>query len=477
MKSTILPSSSINRNPLKVLLVQPNFYSKKKGLEHSGSPPLGLLYIAGLLEENSIDVEILDANATNRDIEFVIQYALETKATVVGVSIMMIGYNFGVEIAQRLPNYVLSVAGGAYASTLPEEVLKDGFDISVKGRGEYTMLDILSNDKIEAINGISYWKGGETVHNPPRRMKSFKDEPLPKPARHLLVNNGVDKPYQLAGTMYYPWSPVFSSIGCPYQCYYCSKQVFDRFLSRDPEDVVEEIRCLVENYKVREIVFFDDCFNASIERAERILDLIIASNMEIKLRFPNGIRANNVTQKLIRKMKKAGCIAISYGIESGEQSILDKIPKKVKLEEIRKAVKYTKEAGILTIGFFILGLLGDTKETMQKTIDFAKELELDVAFFSILTPYRGTRIHDFIKEKGTFHATNLDDMHQSVGKMLFSHPDFPSVDLVEKMHKKAYREMYLNPKYICRRFLALKNWKGVILNIKGFLGFIKTQIN
>lgn len=459
----------------KVLLVQPNYARERKHVKYSISPPLGLCYIAGLLEENGIDVEILDANALNLSADEVVQQVIERRATIAGVSVLMSGYKYATEIAKKLPEHIISVAGGAYASATPEKILKDGFRIAVKGRGEYPMLEIVSGKNLEDIPGIFYWENDKIMANPSRSFEGLKSASLPKPARHLLISNGVNKPYQLAGVMYFPWAPVFTSIGCPYQCYWCSKQVFDRFMPREPEDVVSEIKELVRNYKVKEIDIYDDCFNANLERAEKILDLIIKENLNIKLRFPNGIRANTVNLPFMEKMKKAGCIEVAYGIESGDQDILNKIPKALSLEEIRKAVKYTKEAGILTVGFFILGLRGDTEITMQRTIDFAKELAVDVAFFSILTPYPGTPLWNLIEREGKFLVKDYDDLHQSSGKMSFLHPEFPSPALTEKMQKMAYRTFYFSPKYILKRLIRLKNWHQLTLSIRGIPEIIKTQ--
>jgi anaerobic magnesium-protoporphyrin IX monomethyl ester cyclase len=462
---------------MKVLLVQPNYCRERKYTRYSISPPLGLAYIAGFLEENGVDVEILDANALNLTVDDVLQHVIKTQATIVGVSILMTGYNFATEIAQKLPKNILSVAGGAYASATPEKVLEDGFNIAIRGRGEYVMLEISSGKNLKEIAGIFYWENNKIVNNPPRLFEDLKSVPLPRPARHLLLNNGINKPYQLAGIMYFPWAPVFTSIGCPYQCYWCSKQVFDRFLPREPEDVAAEITELAKKYKVKEIDIYDDCFNAVPQRAEKILDLIIRENLNIKLRFPNGIRVNNITEPFMQKMKKAGCIEVAFGIESGDQEILDKIPKRISLDEVRNAVKNTKKVGILTVGFFILGLRGDNEKTMQKTIDFAKELGVDVAFFSILTPYPGTPLWNLIEKEGKFLIKDFDDLHQSSGKMLFSHPDFPPSDLTERMQKRAYRIFYFSPKYILKRLMRLRDWHQLTLSIRGLPEIIKTQFN
>lgn len=459
----------------KILLVQPNYAIQGKHTRFSINPPLGLAYIASVLEKNGIDVEILDANVLNLDVDDVVQRAMGAKATIVGVSILMGAYKYSTKIAQKLPKNILSVAGGAYASGAPEEVLRDGFDVAVRGRGEQPMLALSLGKNMEEILGIYYWKDGKIISNNPQPIEDLISKPLPLPARHLLINNGVNKPYRLEGTMYFPWAPIFTSIGCPYHCYWCSKQVFDRFLPRAPEDVVAEIRHLVEKYKVKEIDVHDDCFNADVKRAEKILDLIIENGLKVKLRFAAGIKAKNITRAFMEKMKKAGCMEVAFGIESGDQEVLDKIPKMISLDDVRKSVQYTKGAGIKTIGFFILGLQGDNEKTMQKTIDFAKEIGVDFACFNLMTPYHGTPLWDSIEKNGKFFIKDFDDLHHNSGKMTFSHPDFPPADLVEKMYKKAYRDFYFSPKYILKRLLALRNWRQLTLSIRGLSNIIYAQ--
>ncbi|MFH1610667.1 MAG: cobalamin B12-binding domain-containing protein, partial [Patescibacteria group bacterium] len=193
----------------KVLLVQPNYSQQKKYTKYSISPPLGLAYIAAALEKNGINVEILDTNALNLNVQDVIQRAKDIQADIVGVSILMTGYRYGVEIARRLPKNILSVCGGAYPSSVPEQILEDGFNVAVKGRGEQPMLDLASGQKIDNIPGIYYRKNKKIYHNPPYAVKDLGSDPLLLPARHLLINNGVNLPYQLAGTMYFPWAPIF----------------------------------------------------------------------------------------------------------------------------------------------------------------------------------------------------------------------------------------------------------------------------
>jgi radical SAM superfamily enzyme YgiQ (UPF0313 family) len=310
--------------------------------------------------------------------------------------------------------------------------------------------------------------------NEPRKL--CDPDKLPLPARHLLKSNGVDLPYASTATKYRPWSPIFTSRGCPFNCYYCNKSIFGHgFRPRSPENVLAEIEELVTKYKVKEIDVYDDCFNFDIKRAERILDLIIERKIKIHIRFSNGIRVDKITESLLEKMKKAGCGYVAYGVESGSQDILNRIPKGITLDMVRRAVRLTKKQGIHVTCFFMLGLIGDTKETMQKTIDFAKELEPDIAQFTLATPYPGTRMYQMINEGGTFLGDDWTDFHHTLGKMLYTYPGMAAPEEVEEMYKKAHNEFYFRPKYIAKQILGIRSIEQVKLMLRGLRAIMYTQ--
>jgi len=429
-------------------------------------PPMGLAYIAAVLEKNSIPVRILDANALNLSVVEVLKEVSNWGADMVGISILTPGHNFAVEIARKLPSSILSVAGGPHASAVPELLLKEGFSVVVRGEGEETFLDIILKKNLTEIQGISFKQGSEIKHNPDR--EPLNPNNLPLPARHLLVNNGVNKPYFSGATEEFPWTVITSSRGCPYNCYYCSKLIFGRKIRyRSPENVIQEIDFLVEKYRIKEIDVADDCFNFDIERAKKIFDLLALKPYKIRLRFSNGIRADKIDEEFLEKAKKAGCAYIAIGIESGSQEILNKIPKGETLEEIRRTVTMIKNAGISTTGFFMMGLLGDTEETMQQTINFAKELDLDIAQFNIAVPNPGTRMWNMIKENGgEIFLKDWDDFHHT-DRCFYSLPGMANPETVEKMYKKAYRDYYFRFSYILRHGLKSLSPKKVKIIFKG----------
>ena len=464
----------------KILLVQSNYHppdqtdqSKIKNIV-GVHPPMGLLYIASVLLEQGFSVDIYDANFLRSTPEDTAKAA--EKYDIVGISIMSQGHSFAEKFVSLLPPNILKVCGGPHPSGFAEELLDAGFNVVVRGEGEWTMGEICQGRSFPEIKGISYRNNGHILHNPSR--PPFDPNKLPLPARHLIYKNGTELPYASAGTVRFPWAPLLTSRGCPYTCYYCSKKVFGkRFTPRSPENVVMEIEELVNKYKVRELDILDDIFNFDPDRAVRICQLIAENGWDISLRFPNGLKPDRMTKDLAYWLKRAGCTYAAFGIESGNDEILKSIPKRTNKEAMRQGILLTKEAGIEVAGLFILGLLDDTEATMQDSIDFAKELGLDIAYFSIATPYPGTRMYDIIQERGgEILFDRWDILNSSYGKVLYRSPDAPAPELVEKMFRKSYREFYLRPGYIARQALKHRTWEEYRVLYRGFEEMMRNLI-
>lgn len=460
---------------MKVLLVQPNYRPQREtGQPWDVNPPLGLCYIASALEQIGVEVKITEANALNLSVKDVVK---EAKGyDVVGISFMTPAHNFAVRVARSLDKSVLKIAGGPHPTGAPGDVLRDGFDVVVRGEGEKTMIEIVKGTPLKDVLGISYKKGNKIINNKPRPLMSSEElDKMPLPARHLLPSNGVNMPYKSAATKRLPWSPIFATRGCGYNCYFCHKMFGYQTRFRSPESIVNEMAMLKEKYGVKEIDFYDDCFNADMKFAHKVMDAIIARNLKLHFRFSNGIRINHIDKKLLRKFKKAGVDWISFGIESGNQEVLNRIPKAITLDQIRRAVRMTKKEGITVCGFMILGLLGDTRETMQQTIDFAKELDLDLAVFGMLTPYPGSHVWDEIKKNGEFLVKNWDDFHHTTARMTFRHPDVAAPDVVEEMYKKAHKEFYMRPRYILKKAASINNIQDVKFMLNGLRSILRIE--
>lgn len=459
----------------KVLLIQPNYQIRKDAQHWACSPPLGILYLAAVLESEQIPVEIVDATLKNLSVKKTVNIIKKSKAKYVGFSIMTPAVDWCIEVVKHLPKTIIKIAGGPHVSSLPEDFLKSGFDISVIGEGEETLIEIVQGKKLETIRSIVFKKNKKIFHTPQR--PPIDPNKLPFPARHLIENGGTDKPYFAVGTRYFPWGQILSSRGCPYNCYFCVKNVFGfKFRTRTPENVLAEIDFLVKTYNVKEIDFYDDCFNFDIKRAEKIMDLIIKKDYKLYIRFNIGLRADKITKRLLQKMKKAGTDFVAFGIESSNQKILDLIPKGENLNDITKAVQLTHAVGIPVTGFFILGLIGDTKKTMQDTINFATNLPLDRAVFNIAIPNPGTRMSRMILQGGgEIFKTPWKNFNSMSGKMNYTLPGMATPSEVEKMYHRAYFKFYFRPSYLIKHIPQMFSLSQIIVMLRGFKKILYMQ--
>ncbi len=445
----------------RVLLINPCMSEVYEGTVLKNSvphyPPLNLLIIAGALKQHNIKIELLDLDLVTKD---KIYESLEEKLnsfnpSLVGVTFTTALFGQCVKIAEIVKSWnknVIVVAGGAHASSKPESLLlQTQYDMAIVGEGEFALLEVMTmpREQWPNINGIAYKDGkGGIVKTEKRPFIQNLDE-LPFPMYELINIYDYNVPPSFRRKT--PVAPMETSRGCVWGCTYCNKSVFGRnFRVKSPERTVKEIEQLVAlGYK--EIHINDDMFTTDKERVKDICRLLIEKSINITWACPNGIRADRVDKELINLMKGAGCYRVSFGAESGNQTVLNNIEKAQTLQQVIEAFKICREAGMIAYGFFMFGLPGDTEETMQETIDFAKKCDPDVAKFGIMVPLPSTPIYE--AWKGThIISENWDDYNFHKGGMVYKHPDL-SHSTINKYYRKAYREFYFRPTYILRRVL------------------------
>ncbi len=455
---------------MKIYLINP---SSNTGYPQ---PPMGLAMIAAALEKAAHQVSIIDANALGLQSESIADYINE--ADVIGITAMTPSIAEAIKIALRLKRTypdVPVILGGAHATLLPEETLKAApeIDIIVRGEGETTTIDLLkaiqAKTSLDALPGINYRKNGLIVGNP--LCSSFVDlDSQPFLAYHLLPLSKY-KPHPPHGRSR-PFAALITSRGCPFKCSYCSKPVFGyKFRSQSPERVVEEIIYYKKRFGVKEIAFYDDVFTLNKKRVYEIADMMISKNL--KIHWTCETRVDLVDKELLRHMKDAGCYSVSYGLESASQEILDVINKNVTIEQMEEAVRWTREANLQTIGYFMVGSPGETIESIQKTIAFAKKLRLDYAQFSITTPFPGTEFYRLYSEHNKKPISWDSFVYDGVidDKMpVFESPSLSRYDL-QDWRRRAYKEFYLRPSYIWQQLRKLTSFGDLKLNLRG-LGFL-----
>lgn len=407
-------------------------------------PPLGLAYLAAVLEKDGHTCQIIDANILRMKNTEVLKNISYTNPDCFGISMNVITCRSGFELIKKLRQQypsTLIIIGGPYPSSLPKYSLEGSeADLVVIGEGELTMREIMNNfPNWKSVHGIAYKENGQIFFTSPRSLIENLDT-IPFPAYHLLP----DLTRYKTRARRTPVGALITSRGCPYQCTYCNKDIFQqRFRTRSPESVVQEVNYLVEKFHIKQLDILDDNFSLDIARANEILDLLIKSNFSLAINLQNGVRADKVDYSLIRKMKKAGVFKIAFGVETGNLEIQKTIKKKLDLEKVIQATRWAKKEKIIVYGNFMLGLPNDTSQTMQETIDFALRMNPDIANFMITVPFPGTELYCQIQKQGKFLIDTKDGIDLGFyGDRVFYELGITEAEQVLKYYRRAYREFY-----------------------------------
>lgn len=458
---------------MKVLFVNPPQTASKYKFMGVIAPPLGIAYMAGVLQENNIDVEILDATAEDMDFKDVEKELLKRKPDLVALTALTPTIGRALETAQvvkeTLPDSIV-VMGGYHPTFNFIETLEDeNVDIVIRGEGEYIMLNLVqaleNQSSLHDVKGIVFEdkNSKEIVVNPEAPLIQDLDE-LPFPALNLLPM----KKYRLLD-MDTHMTTMITTRGCPMQCSFCSSAAMHgkKIRERSVENIVDEIEYLKTNYDIDTIAFMDDTFTLKKRKVMAICDEILKRNIEIMWGCTS--RVDTLNEKLLKKMKEAGCITIFIGVESADQQQLDNMCKNTTIAKIENAFKIAHKLKIRTIASVALGMPGDTKEIMNKTVKFVHKLKPNYAIYSLATPYPGTR---FYKEAFEKNLIKIKDW----SKYTLITPILETIDCslndMRKIQAKAFMKFYLRPHYIIRQFLQ----DGPYL-LKTIFGVIKTALS
>ncbi len=378
--------------------------------------PTGLAYIAATIEHMGHSVKIIDLNAQKIPNKKLMR-DLKT-ADIIGITGMITEYEEVLRltsISRESNKRAKIILGGSLATTYTNKVLTSSeAEIAVMGEGEETIAEVISaiesNQSLSSIKGIVYKDNGRIVINPMREPIKDIDSIL-YPARHLLdINRYTNQHFKSFGIKMpkVKSTTLFSSRGCPYNCTFCFKNIWGhKWRGRSPENMIGEIKQLQKDYGFNAFIFYDDTFVMDSKRVIEFSRQLIDEKLNINW-YCNG-RVNLMTKEMLEIMHTSGCVGIGYGLESGNQQVLDSIRKGIILEQVREVTKWTMEAGIHVTGYFMIGLLGETKSTIKETIDFARELDLNFYAFALTAPIMGTALYDSAKEQGRIGQTELED--------------------------------------------------------------------
>lgn len=446
---------------MKILLINPPITRPTRETEPvGGTPPLGLAYIAAVLEKEKYEVKILDAltlgsnNVTllgdvyrtglnENDIK---KHAENFKPDVVGITCPYTAYAQDMhdiaKIIKKMDAGIFIMVGGNHPTSAPNEVLKDpNIDMIVKGEGEITFLEIVKRlekgENIYTVDGTIIRKGNDILRNSERAFIENLDS-IPFPARHLLPMNMYSNIHKksMGYHMRTPFTTMITSRGCPGQCIFCSIHSVwgHKWRARSPTNVVDEIELLVNEYKIKEIHFLDDNISLNKGRLNDICDEIIRRKIDIKWTAPNGIAIWTLNEKLVEKMKKSGCYRLTFGLESGNSKTLSFIGKHYNYDHARTLIKHANKIGLWTVSTFIIGFPFESMSSIRDTISRAIDSDIDFAVYYIATPFPGTKLYDVFEKEGLFHSSFASEFSGGCDTKYFTKEE------IEDLQSKAYSD-------------------------------------
>lgn len=465
---------------LDIIFINPPLTMEERygKLAQAGSlePPHGLCNLAAVCLKENISVEILDVPALGLSYEKTVKTILSKSPKCVGITAVTISVHNAAKLAQMLKtadSKIVTILGGPHLTALPSETMRKfpAFDIGVIGEGEITIIELIKtlNQKQppDKIKGIIFRKNGTLAVNPAREFIKNLDE-LPLPAWELLPDMKKYRP-AAASCKRLPSTSIITTRGCTGKCTFCDRSGFGESIrGHSAEYIIKIISHLQEKYSVRDIRIMDDNFILFRSKITKVCELLKEKKIDIS--WSCLARVDMVNLETLKMVREAGCWQIAYGLESGSQGILDLLNKNITLDQIKKAVRLTKEAKIKTLGYFMVGNPKETEETVAATQRLIEELDLDDIKITFFTPYPGSKIFQTAKQYGTF-----DDDWRKLDANL--EPVFIPTGLTKeyliKMQKKLLREFYLKPRIILSYISRLNpgQLKSLYSALKSFLSY------
>ncbi|MFH0733371.1 MAG: radical SAM protein [bacterium] len=469
---------------MKILLVNPTTFNMLPTMlpqsidEIRGyNPPLGILYLAAYLQKYSeYQVEILDCQVEELDYGQIESKIKEKNPDVIGLTTMtftLIDVLNIAKIAKKINSKIKVILGGPHVDIYPKETINQpNIDYLVLGEGEKPFKNLLDNinqlQQLYQIKGIVFKDKKEIINN--GRDEFNKDlDSLPFPARQLTPYHK----YSSVLSNVQPITTMFTSRGCPYNCLFCDRPNLGKiFRARSPKNVVDEMEeCL--KMGIKEILIYDDTFTVN---RQRVLDICLEIQKRgLNINWDVRARVDTVDKELLKAMKISGCQRIHYGVEAGTQKILDVLKKGITLEQVKKAFKLSREIGLETLAYFMIGSPTETEEDILETIKFAKKLNPDFTHITITTPFPSTDLYRMGLERKIWPNDHWQKFAENPS-IDFSPPFWEKILSKEELislNQKAYRAFYFRPKYILKKIFQLTSFKELKTKSKAAWGMLK----
>lgn len=455
---------------MKVLLINPppfggvSYVREGRCMQRKGAwttvwPPISLASVAGLLRSEGHEIKLVDGIAddlTEEDVKKIIS-EFRPEAVIINTATPSIVGDLSIaEIAKSVSPKIFTVAYGLQVTAIPEKMMEmqPALDACIRGEPEETASDLMHTvahkKPLSKVKGVSY-RAKKIQHNPDRAPIADLDK-LPWPARDLLKKEKYTLPF--TGNVF---TTVLVARGCPFNCTFCAADKFygKKFRKRSVNNLIEELEHLVSE-GISDFLFWSDTFTVDKKWGMEVCDEIIRRGL--KIRWVTNSRVDTIDEEFMRKMKEAGCWMLGFGVESGNQKVLNNIKKGITIEQVKKAISTAKKVGMQTTLHFIIGLTGETKETIDETLEFAKKLDPDYAQFYCAVPYPGTEFSEYAKKQGWIREAPWEKYEQ-----VYSILDRPGLSAEEVMEarSRAYKEFYVRPIKILKHVKNIRSWKAL----------------
>jgi anaerobic magnesium-protoporphyrin IX monomethyl ester cyclase len=452
-----------------------NRWPRKRG-DKTNRYPILLCYTATLLQSKGYDVKYIDSVIQDYDLDKTFEEVGKFKPDVVFIETSTPTYDYDVAFVSKLKEKfsVKVLMAGTHVTKFAKKCIEESkVDVVIKGEQDYTTLKVVDSLKdLKNVNSICYRDGDKVVDNVGHNMVENLDE-LPFPDRNLIPHEW----YVEGHARKLPFTFVMGARGCPNQCSFCLwPHVYynHRVRVRSAKNIVDELEWLVKEYGMKEVFFDEGTFNISKKRVMEVCNEII--NRGVKIVWSCSGRVDCADIEMFRTMKKAGCKLICYGVESANQRTLDKTKKAISVGQTRRAVKLTKDAGIIAHVNLMVGFPWETKNEMENTIDFGLKLDADTVQYSLVFPHPGSEMFDQAIKEGWFYPEALEDysmFDMTSGPVLKTEVSREELmDIVSKAHAK----FFLRPNYIIKQLLKIRNYDDFKYTFRGAKSILKGKI-
>ncbi len=451
------------KDKMKILLIKSgNLNTRAIGI----TPPLGLMYIASYMKATRGDeVRIFDIRFYKEPLKEIYRIISEFEPDIVGISALTLEAPALYQIARFVKTVidVLVIAGGPHATSIPEEVLKNkDIDIVIIGEGEITFKELIDNlDKgegIERVHGIGYRRDNDIILTHQRNFIEHLDI-IPFPSWDLIELEKYAETASMSIIGYGPYMVLLTSRGCPFHCTYCHNIMGKTFRARSVENVLDEIRILIEQHHINDFEIIDDISNFDRERFKQIMRGIIDKGWKVTLSFPNGVRTDLLDEESVHLMRQAGTAEVSIAIETATPRLQKMVKKNLNLERVKHIIDVCVNEGMYVRGFFMLGFPTETEAEVKATINFACKSRMHGALFFLVNPFGGTELSKQVEQTGKM-PSHLKPEDFDYHAMPFNASNVPDKRL-HRLYTTAWMRFYFNPIRICRILKTKATWNDL----------------